>query len=146
MVESVAAQDAFGQFDPLRAECGETFAHHRPTGQQAEHRVTPPVEISQTFKQRHHAAAFGEQRLAGLDMRRELLRQIVTRRESFGMQFWIAAGQPDGIARRQGIASQRRKKEGFRAKRGEQFEVGRIDEAERRGAGDGDFLARQPLR
>ncbi len=62
------------------------------------------------------------------------------------MQFRIAPGQPDGIAGRQRIVSQRRE-EGQCGPQGLQnFQVGRVDEGKGSIAGNGDGATRQRLR
>ena len=64
-VEGVAAEPAFGQVGGEQAESGEPRLHARLARQQAEGGVPAAVGRDQVLEAGHHAAAFGEQRLAG---------------------------------------------------------------------------------
>lgn len=79
MVEGMAAESTFSQFDLLGTQRGEPFPHDCRSGKQPSHRVRLPVQIDQRFKQRHHSAAFGQQWLFGLDVRLQLRPQHRTR-------------------------------------------------------------------
>ena len=78
-------------------------------------------------------------------MRAQRLGQAAAGRELLGMQFRIAPRQPDGIAGRQRIVSQRRE-EGQCGPQGLQdLQVGRVDEGKGRIASDGNRATHQRL-
>ena len=57
------------------------------------------------------------------------------------MQFGVAAGQPEGVARGQGVACQGREEDGARAQCVQGLHVGGVDEGKGGVAGDGDRRA-----
>ena len=73
----MAAQGAFRQFDLLQTKRGQAFLHCHLPWQQASYSMGLPTKVDQRIEQRHHSAAFGEQRLAGVDMGRERSPQVM---------------------------------------------------------------------
>ena len=128
----------------LHAQAGRTLAELDAARQDAPHRPVTLV-VAHLLEERQHAAALSPDGAVSLDMRAQRLGQTAAGRELLGMQFRIAPGQPDGIAVRQRIVSQRRE-EGQRGPQGLQnLEVGRVDESEGRIASDGNGATRQRL-
>ena len=88
----MAAQGAFRQFDLLQTQRGQAFLHCHLPWHQATNSMCLPAKVDQRIEQRHHAAAFGEQRLAGVDVGRQRGPQPMIIGQCFGMQFGVAAG------------------------------------------------------
>ena len=65
----MSAQHAFGQHDFLHAKAGQPLLHDDLAGQQAGERRFVAIHAGHRLEQRHHAAALGEQRLAGINVR-----------------------------------------------------------------------------
>ena len=76
----MAAQRAFGQRRFLMAERREARLHAHRSRQQAGHAVGAACGVDERLEQRHHAAALGEQRLAGGDMGGERVPEIAALR------------------------------------------------------------------
>ena len=98
IVESVAAQPAFGQIDLLHAERRELVLHRDLSRQQRTESMTLAAQVDQRLEERHHSAALGIQRLAASDVRRERHPQFALAGKLCGVQFGVAAGQPDRVA------------------------------------------------
>ena len=94
--------------------------------------------MAHLLEERQHAAAFGPDRVVGLNMRAQRLGQATTGRELLGMQFRIAPGQPDSITGRQGIVGQRREEGQRRPQSLQNLQIGRVDEGKGGIAGNGD--------
>ena len=100
-----------------------------------------PGLVGDSVEQAHHAAAFGEQRLAGIDVGGERLPQRRLRREPLAVQFGITTRQPDRVALGQGVTGERRKEDELGAECAQAVQVGRVEEAEGCVARDGDAAA-----
>ena len=134
IVKAVAAQRRrVGRSRPgLHAQAGQLFLHGRATRQQAPHCVRGTVRRDQLFEQRHHAAAFGPDRLAVGGVPVQGAPQIRARGQRGGVQLGVAAGQPQRVAFGQRIARQRREEHHARAQRLQRGHVGRVDEGKSR--------------
>ena len=129
----------------LHAQAGRTLAELDAARQDAPHRPVTLV-VTHLLEERQHAAALSPDGTISLDMRAQRLGQASAGRELLGMQFRIAPGQPDSIAGRQRIISQRRE-EGQCGPQGLQdLQVGRVDEGKGRIVSDGNGATRQRLR
>lgn len=110
VVKGMAAQQASIECQLLHAQTAEPALHHNLTGQQPPHGLGAAVQGGHTIAQRQHAAALGPDRLALGHMLGYAVAQLPVLMQGWGVQFRIAAGQPDRIAGRQRIASQWREK------------------------------------
>src|SRR5438477_2664426 len=64
MMEAVAAKLAVLEIHRLQSERLQARLHMRFPRQESRHRVPAALKIDQMLEQKHHAAAFGQQRLA----------------------------------------------------------------------------------
>jgi hypothetical protein len=110
VVKGMAAQQARIERQLLHAQTAEPALHDDLTGQQPPHGLGAAVQGGHSIAQRQHAAALGPDRLALRHMLGNAVAQLPVLMQGPGMQLRIAAGQPDRIAGRQRIASQRREK------------------------------------
>lgn len=144
MVEGVPAQGAFRQRGFLQGQGGQALLHHRAAGQQAQQLGGLAGSIGERLQQVEHAAALGEDRLAGLVVGADggghgrvagQLRQV---------QLRVATGQVEAVHRRQLGVHQGREEHQLGTQALQQVEVARVEEGEGGVTGDADAHALEP--
>ena len=87
IMEGMPGQPAFRQVDELRAEGGQALLHDRAAGQQAAEAMGDTGLVHDFLEQAHHAAAFGQQGFAGVDVGMKCRPQRCVGTDGFRMQF-----------------------------------------------------------
>ena len=137
-MKAVAAQFSIGRVEGLHAQGLEAGLHGGVAGQQTRHRKARTVLGDQRFEQAHHAAALGQQRLAGgvVGLQCRLHGQVG--RQLRGVQFRITARQIDRVGGRQRGIAQGRKIDQLGAQRAQGVAVGGVAERVGRIVGNGN--------
>ena len=99
MMEAVAAKLAVLKIHRLQSERLQARLHMGFPRQESNHRVLATLKIDQMLEEKHHAAAFGQQRLAGFHMCAKRAVHSMRCGQTFRVQLRIPSGQVDGIGR-----------------------------------------------
>ncbi len=126
----MAAQQAFRQLDFLQRQRGQARLQGRAAGKQAEHAASGALLVTQLVEQVEHAAAFGEQRLAGLMMGTNRRRHGLVGFQLGQVQLGVATWQVEAVHLGQGAVGERREVVQLGAQGLQQVEVGLVEEGE----------------
>ena len=107
MVKGMAAQHALAPVQLLAAQRHQSRLQLYRARQQIPERVPAAILQRDRCHQQQHAAAFGPDRLAGGDVGGHAVACTRGAGQRVGMQFRVAAGQPEGIACWQWFIGQR---------------------------------------
>ncbi len=143
MMISVTVQRALGQLDGLQRQRRQTLLHDRFTGQQADQFGAHALDIGQGFEQIEHAAALGQNRLAGnmVSPDRSLHRAIGGQRNV--VQLRVATGQVQAVGVGQLAIMDRREEAQLGAHVPQQVQARAIQKGKGLVARDGDAYAAQ---
>lgn len=142
-MEGMPAQPPFRQLDLLQGQGGQALLQARPARQQAEQFAALAVGVFQAVEQVEHAAALGQQRLAGGMVGSDRLGHGAIALQAPQVQFGVAARQVQAVHGGQRLVLQRREERQFGAEFAQQVEIGLVEEGERGIASHADAHAFQ---